>query len=465
MSPNQEKGILASIVLAAFVLRALFIGHESLWPDEALYLYISKNLSLDPLALKDVHGEWFYQNPPLFMYLLSFLVRIDILQPQVLAQCLIVAMDIGIVFISFLIGKRLFGTPVGFISAALLAVNPLHWSMSSRILLDVPLTFFIYLALLALIANRHIAFYSLSFISVFTKYPAAPLFLLPLIRREWIQKHPRVWLLVYAGSLLVLILAIKYFSATQIGQLTYFATFLSFPDIREIWVESKYFLGIPVCFFFIIGCVTALRQLAFSPLLSWLLLFGTARLFLPWQAFRMPRYTLPLYPAIIIFAAYGGVVSFRFLKKNFPDRTKVLAAISTVFLLYVMSTSCNKAYRISYYTNKASVGFQAVQTFFHGSLRDAAVLTASPRQIKYMVPGLEVYDLPGNITPEQSENLIESNNIEYIVLDIWSPHQPKWVLNYFSPDKGYHPVFISENLLILTVSDRTGHLERPDKNR
>jgi hypothetical protein len=232
---------------------------------------------------------------------------------------------------------------------------------------------------------------------------------------------------------------------------------LRLPDIRQIWVESEYFLGLPVCFFFIIGCVTAIRQLAFSPLLSWLLIFGTARLFLPWQAFRMPRYTMPLYPAIIIFAAYGGVVSFRFLKNNFPDRTKVFAVISIVFLLYVLSTSCNKGYRVSYYTNKASVGFQALQTFFHGNLRDAAVLTASPRQIKYMVPGLEVYDLPGNITPEQSENLIKSNNIKYIVLDIWSPHQPKWVLNYFLPDKGYHPVFMTENLLILTVSDRTGH--------
>ncbi|MBN2033598.1 MAG: glycosyltransferase family 39 protein [Deltaproteobacteria bacterium] len=144
MTPTQEKAILGFIVLAAFVLRALFIGHESLWPDEALYLYISKNLTIDPLALKDVHGEWFYQNPPLFMYLLSFFMRTDILQPHVLAHFLTVAMDTGIVLISFFIGKKLFGTTVGLISAALLTVNPLHWCTSSRILMDIPLTFLVH---------------------------------------------------------------------------------------------------------------------------------------------------------------------------------------------------------------------------------------------------------------------------------------------------------------------------------
>jgi len=409
MTKRQEISILACIVLMAFVLRALFIGHDSLWPHEALYLYISENLATDPLALKDVYGRWFYYNPPLFMYLLSGLTRINLLELHLLAHILTVAMDTAIVLISFFIARRLFGTLVGLISSLLLAVNPLHWSMSSRVLLDIPLTFFIYLALLALIVSRHIAFYSLSFLAVLTKYPAAPLFFVPLIREKWIQKHPRLWFAAYFGGLLVFILAIAQFRDVEIDQLRHFINFFKLPDIQEIYKESHFFLGLPVCFFSIIGILAALRKLAFSALLNWVILFGTARLFLPWQAFRMPRYTLPLYPAIIIFAAYGGVISFQFLKSKLPDRAKLLAAISCIFLLYVFSVTLHKGYRTTYYTSKNAVGFEALQRFFHDKLRDAVVLTSSPRQVKYMLPELDVYDLPGDVSPEQAEHLIEKH--------------------------------------------------------
>jgi len=454
MTKRQEISILACIVLMAFVLRALFIGHGSLSPDEALYLYISENLATDPLALKDVYGRWFYYNPPLFMYLLSGLTRINILELHVLAHILTVAMDTGIILISFFIGKKLFGTVVGLISALLLAVNPLHWCMSSRVLLDIPLTFFIYLALLALILNKHIAFYSLSLLSVLTKYPAATLFFVPLIREQCIKKHPRLWFAAYFGSLSALILALTQFRDIEMNQLRYFMNFFKLPDIQEIYKESHFFLGVPVCFFFIVGVVTALRKLAFSPLLNWVILFGTARLFLPWHAFRIPRYTLPLYPAIIIFAAYGGVTSFKFLRSKLPDRTKLLAAISCIFLLYVFSVTLHKGYRTTYYTNKNSVGFQALQHFFQNNSKDAAVLTSSPRQIKYMVPELKPHDLARNTSPEQAKSLIEQHDISYIILDRWSPHQPTWALDYFLRNKGYQPAFATEHLIVFTVKDK-----------
>jgi hypothetical protein len=65
----------------------------------------------------------------------------------------------------------------------------------------------------------------LSLVSLATKYPAAPLFFVPLIRKKWVKKYPRAWITAYAGSLLALVLAIKYFSEIQIGTLTYFANF------------------------------------------------------------------------------------------------------------------------------------------------------------------------------------------------------------------------------------------------
>ena len=58
---------LGIIVVTGFFLRSIFVGHESLWPDEALYMFIGENLATDPLNLKDEMGRPFFQNPPFFM--------------------------------------------------------------------------------------------------------------------------------------------------------------------------------------------------------------------------------------------------------------------------------------------------------------------------------------------------------------------------------------------------------------
>ena len=64
------------IIMTGFLIRYSFIGHESLWPDEALYMLIGKSLSLNPLKIIDANGRPFFQNPPLFMYLLSIVFRL-----------------------------------------------------------------------------------------------------------------------------------------------------------------------------------------------------------------------------------------------------------------------------------------------------------------------------------------------------------------------------------------------------
>jgi len=143
---HREKYGFCLIVMISLSLRVVFINHKSLWPDEALYLYISQNLISNPLDLKGIQGDIFFLNPPLFLYVLSLLLRIDILDPRVLARSLTILMDTGTVIIVFFMARALFGTSVGLISASLLSVNPLHWSTSTRILTDVPLTFFMALS-------------------------------------------------------------------------------------------------------------------------------------------------------------------------------------------------------------------------------------------------------------------------------------------------------------------------------
>jgi 4-amino-4-deoxy-L-arabinose transferase-like glycosyltransferase len=448
---NTTKYSFFLIVAACFSLRAIFINHTSLWPDEALYLYISQNLMSNPLDFTDIYGNLFFENPPLFTYILSLLLRIDAFEPRVIAHFLTILMDTATVIIIFFMAKELYGTSVALISSALLSVNPLHWFTSSRILNDVPLTFFIYLALFMLIRKKEAMFYLCSILSVATKYTAAPLFLVPLVNKDRINRFPWVWLIIYVLGISAAIFLITRQIKTQHEWLNYFIGAFKIPDFHEMYREVKYFLGLIVCFFFFIGFATALKKKDFSPLLAWVILFGTARLFLPWMAFRVSRYTLPLYPAIIIFAAYGGTTSFRFLQRRLSGRTLFLSLVFGSIFLYVLATSSYRGYTATYHTSKKAVGFETVREFFDNRPQNVIVLTSSPRQVKYMVPELTVYDLAADTTPEEASHFITEKGVNYVIMDRWSPHQPGWVLSYFSPKNGYHPVHATKDLVILAV--------------
>jgi 4-amino-4-deoxy-L-arabinose transferase-like glycosyltransferase len=460
------------IVLASLAAKLVFVAHKSLWPDEALYLHISRNLISGPLVPKNINGSLFYQNPPLFMYILSFPLRMRSVDPTLLAHLLTILMDTGTVILTFLIAKKLYGSKVGLVSAALLSVNPLHYCMSARVLVDVPLTFFVYLALLLLINQKKVMFYLFSFLALATKYPAAPLFFVPLFNENRLKRSPRVWFSIYLLAILAAVLIVTHPFQTHHKWMNYFISFIKAPDFSEMYHETNFFLGPVVSLFFLIGLFVALKNQEFSPLLVWTILFGSARMFLPWMAFRFCRYTLPLYPAATIFAAYGGMTIFRLFKEKLPAKTRLWSTVSCLILLYVLTISPYRGYTTAYRTNNKGVGFDDARVFFNQRAKSAAVLTSSPRQLKYLVPKLAVYDLPPHFTPRETSLLIKENGIDFVMLDRWSPHQPQWVLEYFLPKNGYHPVFQTRNLIIFEVDNRADieyntelrRDEQPDEN-
>ena len=450
-SDNKARYSLCLIVLGGLVLRAIFIGRESLWPDEALYMYISQNLLSNPLALHDQSGKAFFENPPLFMYMLSFLFRVlGIVSTQV-ARSFNTIIGSGTIVLVYFIGRHLYGRSVGLLSAALLSLNPLHWWISTRILTDVPLTFFIYISLFMLIRNKKGKFFIFSLASVATKYPAAPLFFVPILNNVRLKKSPWLWMNLYLLGLGLTIFFVALNVKTEIPWLDFLLASFRFPDLKQIYQETFYFLSSIVCFFFFIGLASALRKRDFSPLLIWVILFGTARFFLPWQAFRMSRYTLPLYPGVIILAAYGGITSFSFLRKRLPERTFFISMAFGSILLYILFIFFLRGYAVTDINSRTFVGFEHVKHFFQNKSSDLAILTSSPRQVKYMAPHLPVYDLSGNLTPKQARTLIKEKLIVYILIDRWSPHQPKWAPQYFLSDNRYHPVLQTKNLCILAV--------------
>ncbi|MBW2602834.1 MAG: glycosyltransferase family 39 protein [Deltaproteobacteria bacterium] len=439
------------IILTGFLIRYSFIGHESLWPDEALYLFIAKNLSLNPLKIIDESGKTFFKNPPLFMYLLSFVFRLIGGTSIKIAHLVTVLMDTGTIILIGYIGSCLYNKKVGLLSAALLAVNPLHVWISTRILTDVPLVFFIYLSLYFLIRQKDAFFYLFSFLSVATKYPAAPIFVLPFINKKTISNSPRSWLIIYLLVISVIICMISFRFNIQNHWMSYFTGFIGLPDFKEIYKESIFFIDPVVCILFLIGVGTALKHKDFSPILMWVIIFGTARFFLPWVAFRVSRYSLPLYPAVLMFAAYGGLTSFSFLKEKMLDRTILLTLVFSSILVYVIAIYSIRGYAVTDINNQTFVGYKEAGAFLTKQNGEESILTASPRQIKYYAPEFTVYDLAKHITFKESRELIIEKEIGFISIDRWSPHQPSWCRDNSRLQNYYRPVYKNEDIIIFKI--------------
>ena len=437
--------LLLLIVLTGFLIRYVFIYHESLWPDEALYMSIGKSLLSNPLKIVDENGHPFFQNPPLFMYLLSVVFRLTGGGSIKIAHLVTVLMDTGTIVLIGYIGSHLYNKKVGLLSAALLAVNPLHVWMSTRVLTDVPLVFFIYLSLCFLIHQKNGFFYSFSFLSVATKYSAAPIVVMPFINKKTILKSPRSWLIIYLLVISAIICLISFGLNFQNYWMSYFSGFFRFPDFKEIYKESIFFIDPVVCVLFLIGAGTALKHKDFSPMLMWVIIFGTARFFLPWLAFRVSRYSLPLYPALLMFSAYGGIKSFAFLKNKLPKRTMFTSIIFSSIVIYIFAVYSVRGYAVTDINSQTFVGYKKAGEFLMNHNSHLTILTPSPRQIKYFAPKFTVYDLNQSFTVAHIEQLIKEKKIHFVSIDKWSPHQPNWCKNYTWTSHGYQLVYDNKN--------------------
>lgn len=457
MTDNKYTNyILITILFFGFFFRFYFVNHESLWPDEALYLYMGDNLSSDLSDLRDTHGNFFLKNPPFYMYLLSILFRFAKDWAVFGARLFSVIADTGTILLVYLIAKKTFDKPVGLISAGIIAVNPLHIWISTRILTDIPLTFLLYFSIYMLISKRIFFYYIFSFLSLVTKYTAAPVFALGILRK--IRFPKKIWALIYCSGVIGIITLIAANSHMNMekGLLSYFMRFFQIPNFSEMYREIHFFIGFTLCFFFIVGFGKAAYKNDFSPLFKWVLIFGTARLFLPWVAFRVSRYSLPLYPGMMLFAAYGWFSALDFIRKKMPKISMSVVLLFSAVLVYAMAVSSIKAYDVSDSTSRTFTGFREVGDFLRhqSENRHVNILTSSPRQIKYFVPDSNVYDLPGESSPKDMEILIRDKKIEFVSSDIWSPHQPDWCVEYFVPQNGFHPIFRNENFVVYNYKIR-----------
>ena len=441
--------ILLSILLLGVAIKIKFAFQDSLWPDEALYLYIARNLSSDLMNLRDITGEIFYQSPPVLMYLLSFVKGLGYIEFDKAARILIVLMGAGTVLTTYFIGKKLYNPMVGIAAALFLAVCPLSNWTGVRILTDVPVVFFIYLSICMLLYEKKAAFYFFGVCAVMTKYSAFPVLFLPLI----LKLKPRSWVSFYLLSFVALfafVVSKNYYSKPD-GWIGYFYNFFNIPNTLHMAKEIEYFLGYFIVGFILLGIAFTVKERKFSALFHWVCIFGIFRIFLPWIVFRVSRYTLPLYPGLYIFAAYGCYRGAQLVASKWPVYSKSVNLFFIVAIAVVLGQHTFKSLGMLDGTRNTFTGYKQACEFLQGQPEPHSVATASPRQMKYFAPSFDVHDIAANVTPEKLKEFIEKAGVEYLSIDLWSPHLPSWCQSYDYKKNGYALIYKGQNIYLFKV--------------
>jgi len=126
------------VLILAFAVRLYFINvNQAVWWDEAQYLMLAKHYVFGtPIA------GWYEGRSPLFSLMLASLFYI-FGNTELPARFLMSLMSVTMVYLTYAIGKKLYGWEVGVFAAAIFAV---FWEVlftTFRILLDLPAAFFL----------------------------------------------------------------------------------------------------------------------------------------------------------------------------------------------------------------------------------------------------------------------------------------------------------------------------------
>ncbi len=438
--------LLFIIVLYALTIKLKYVFQESLWPDEALYLYIARNLADNPLNLFDISGQLFYKSPPFLMYLISAFADIPFLEFDQISRLLIALMATGLIVVTYFTGTKIFNPVVGMVAGALMAACPLTNWIGVRILTDIPVTFFIYLAICMLAYGKTRLFYIFAVLSVLTKYTAFPVLFLPFL----MKLKPGKWKYLYLGLFVSILIFVKTKSYINLpgGWINYFYNFFGYPNISQLVGESRYFLGLFVIFFAIVGFFITIKEEKYSAVFHWFVIFGIFRIFLPWVIFRVSRYTLPLYPALFIFAAYGCYQTGKIVASNWPAYKTLAFLFFVIAISSVLFNHTMKGFNLLSQTENSFVGFKDVARFIKTQPKPHVLATASPRQMKYFGPEIDVYDIGSNITEERFKIYLEKNNINYFLIDFWSPHLPRWCQSFDYQKHGYQLIYHQKNIYL-----------------
>ena len=274
-----SRMILGLAIASGAFLRLWQINAMGFNTDEAVYAGQAAAIAGVPV-LKDIFPI-FRAHPLLFQFLLSIVYRVHF--SDVIGRLLSVAIGLGTVYLTYQIGKTLYGRMPGALAALFMALMPYHVVVSRQVLLDGPMTFFTALTLFML--------------ARFGKTQRA------------------IWLFAAGGSMGLAVIT----KETSIVMLGGVFTFLALaPEVRTRLRD--------------LVVATVVMVLTIAPFPLTLMLAGgssTGRNYLVWQLFRRPNHDLSFYltvvpPSIGILVMAAALLGIVFLWRNRSWREKLL---------------------------------------------------------------------------------------------------------------------------------------------
>jgi 4-amino-4-deoxy-L-arabinose transferase-like glycosyltransferase len=192
---RRSHKILIAIFVLALVIRLKYAFINGMWVDEGRFSLIATSLLEHPLDYSSPYHGTITEYPPVFPYLL-FLSQLILGYGKTAVYVVSPIMAALTVVVTFYIGKEMFGDEEGLTGAFLLAVSPVFFLMSLRVLIGVTLTFMFALAIFLMyygLSDREKSKYALwalgpvLAIAALTKQPAyilAPIFVIYLLYKR-----------------------------------------------------------------------------------------------------------------------------------------------------------------------------------------------------------------------------------------------------------------------------------------
>lgn len=259
MTPRKRRLWLGAILLAASGLRVWQLGAVGLSSDETVYSGQGASIAGDP-GLAPFFPT-FRAHPLLFQSIVS--IGFALGRDEMFGRLAAAALGVATVYVTYLLGRQLYGTTAGLTAAALLALMPYHVVVTRQILLDGPRTL----------------------MTTLTLY---------LLARFAVTERV-TWLNATAAGLGLACLC-KEDSVILLGAIYAFLALT--PALR---VDVRDIIGALATFALIVA--------AFTTALAWAGRSGTGGSYLLWQLFRRPNHSFLFYPSVVPVAIGLGVIA------------------------------------------------------------------------------------------------------------------------------------------------------------
>ena len=339
MKHQRKTKLFLYLILLSFLSIKLFhlTSQQGISWDSAVYIEMGKHIfSAGKLGL------WESSRPLIWPTFLGTMWKLG-LNPIISGRILELIFSLGLIYLTFIIGKEVFNEKIALLSAFFLAFSQTFLSYSSTILTAIPSTFFALLSVYFLIKNKYTLsglFIGISFMTRFLQlFTLIPIILILLYFRKLNLK--KLIKLSYGFSTVVIPYLIINYILYQNPLHPFFLQMFMTKYTGWIYHQpfSFYFINLFkenfLVLFSLVGIFHIFKEKNNK---QWIILgiFITFFLFFTSTAHKEMRFTLVFLPYLYLLTSFGLITSLKTLKSS---KTSLFLLISLILLLSFQSIS------------------------------------------------------------------------------------------------------------------------------